>query len=42
MKITYNQMIKEFQDFATAHRQINEFGNGDLWEVVSKTSIRRL
>ena len=27
-------MIKEFQDFATAHKQINEFGNGDLWEVV--------
>ena len=39
MKITYNQMIKEFQDFATAHKQINEFGNGDLWEVVQHDSL---
>jgi hypothetical protein len=39
MKITYNQMIKEFQDFAAAHKQINEFGNGDLWEVVQHDSL---
>ena len=39
MKITYNQIIKEFQDFATAHRQINEFGNGDLWEIVQHDSL---
>jgi len=39
MKITYNQIIQEFQDFATAHRQINEFGNGDLWEVVQHDSL---
>lgn len=42
MKITYNQMIKEFQDFATAHKQINEFGNGDLWEVVQKETLAEL
>jgi len=39
MKITYNQIIKQFQDFATAHKQINEFGNGDLWEVVQHDSL---
>jgi hypothetical protein len=32
-------MIKEFQDFATAHKQINEFGNGDLWEIVQHDSL---
>ena len=42
MKITYNQMIKEFQDFATAHKQINEFGNGDLWEIVQKETLAEL
>ncbi len=42
MRITYNQMIKEFQDFATAHKQINEFGNGDLWEVVQKETLAEL
>ena len=39
MKITYNQMIQQFQEFANAHRQINEFGNGDLWEVVQHDSL---
>jgi hypothetical protein len=39
MKITYNQIIEEFQNFATAHRQINEFGTGDLWEVVQHDSL---
>lgn len=42
MKITYNQIIQEFQDFATAHRQINEFKTGDLWEVVQKESLAEL
>ena len=32
-------MIKQFQDFATAHKQINEFGNGDLWEIVQHDSL---
>ena len=42
MKITYNQIIKEFQDFATAHRQINEFNTGDLWELTQKESLVEL
>ena len=42
MKITYNQIIKEFQDFATAHRQINEFKTGDLWELTQKESLSEL
>lgn len=42
MKITYNQIIKQFQDFATAHRQINEFKTGDLWEVVQKETLAEL
>jgi len=42
MKITYNQIIKEFQDFATAHRQVNEFKSGDLWELTQKESLAEL
>ena len=42
MKITYNQIIQEFQDFATAHRQINEFKSGDLWELTQKESLAEL
>ncbi len=34
MILTYNQIIKEFNDFADAHLQIENFGNGNLWEVV--------
>lgn len=42
MKITYNQIIQEFQNFATAHRQINEFKSGDLWELTQKESLAEL
>ena len=35
-------MIKQFQDFATAHKQINEFKSGDLWEVVQKETLAEL
>ena len=42
MKITYNQIIKQFEDFATAHRQINQFKTGDLWEVVQKETLAEL
>ena len=42
MKITYNQIIKQFEDFATAHRQINQFKTGDLWEVVQKETLAQL
>ena len=37
--LTYNQIIKIIQDFATNHFQINEFGNGDLWEVVESNQL---
>lgn len=39
MKITYNQIISEFETFATNHKQINEFANGDLWEVVQHNKL---
>ncbi len=42
MKITYNQMIKQFEDFANAHKQINEFKTGNLWEVVQKETLAEL
>lgn len=42
MKITYNQIIKQFEDFANAHKQINEFKTGDLWEVVQKETLAEL
>jgi hypothetical protein len=42
MKITYNQIIQEFQNFANAHKQINEFKSGDLWELTQKESLAEL
>ena len=42
MKITYNQIIKQFEDFATAPRQINQFKTGDLWEIVQKETLAEL
>lgn len=40
MELTYNQIIKVLNDFATNHYQINEFGNGDLWEVVEHNKTK--
>ncbi len=39
MIITYNQIIKEFNDFADAHKQIQNFGNGDLWEIAERNQL---
>ena len=39
MKITYNQIIKQFENFATSHKQINEFNSGDLWEIVQHSDL---
>ena len=39
MIITYNQIIKEFNDFADAHKQIQTFGNGDLWEIAERNQL---
>ena len=37
--LTYNNIIAKLQQFANDHFQINEFGNGDLWEVVESKQI---
>lgn len=39
MILTYNQILKEFQTFATNHKQIQNFGNGDLWEIVEHNQL---
>ncbi len=39
MKITYNQIIEEFETFSTNHKQISEFAQGDLWEVVQHNKL---
>jgi hypothetical protein len=39
MKLTYNQVIKQLNDFADAHKQIKSFGNGNLWEVVQHDQL---
>lgn len=31
--MTYNQVIKYFNDFANNHLQIEQFGSGELWEI---------
>lgn len=33
--MTHNQFIKLFRDIATAHKDINSFGTGDLWEYMA-------
>lgn len=39
MILTYNQIIKEFNDFADAHKQVQNFGNGDLWEITESNQL---
>ena len=39
MILTYNQILKDFQTFATNHKQIQNFGNGDLWEIVEHNQL---
>ena len=39
MKLTYNQILKELEDFASSHLEIQSFGNGDLWEVVQHNQL---
>ena len=39
MKLSYNQVIKQLNDFADAHKQIKSFGNGNLWEVVQHNQL---
>ena len=39
MILTYNQIIKELSIFAADHYQIENFGNGDLWEAVEHNQL---
>lgn len=39
MKKTYINIIEELNKFATNHRQISEFGTGDLWEIVQHNKL---
>ena len=38
--LSYEKIILLSQEFATNHQQINEFGNGDLWEVVQHNKFQ--
>lgn len=40
VNLSYEKIILESKDFAEAHDQINEFGNGDLWEVVEHNKLQ--
>ena len=39
MKLSYNQVIKQLNDFAEAHKQLKGFGNGNLWEAVQHNQL---
>lgn len=36
---TYNQIDVAFNRIANAHKQINSYGHGDLWEIASSGTI---
>lgn len=36
---TYNQIDVALNRIATAHKQINSYGHGDLWEIASSGTI---
>ena len=38
--LNYERIIEESRTFATNHKQINSFGNGDLWEVVQRDKLQ--
>jgi len=37
---TLNQLVKTFQDVATNHNQINDFGFGDIWEAGKSRKLK--
>ena len=39
MILTYNQIIEQFRVFANLHKQVQNFGNGDLWEIVEHNQL---
>jgi len=40
MRVSYNQVIKQLNDFADSHKQVKSFGNGYLWEVVQHDQLQ--
>ena len=36
---TFNNIYDAFKDIATAHKQINTYGMGDLWEMTSSGTV---
>ena len=39
MILTYNQIIEQFRIFASLHKQVQNFSNGDLWEIVEHNQL---
>lgn len=39
MILTYNQIIEQFRIFASLHKQVQNFGNGDLFEIVEHNQL---
>jgi len=39
MNLTYNLIIRTFREFADAHLEIQNFGNGDIWEIVEHNQL---
>lgn len=37
---TFNQVNKAFNDIAVAHKQINTYGIGDIWEIATSGTVR--
>lgn len=38
--VTFNQINKAFNNIAVAHKQINTYGIGDIWEIATSGDIR--
>lgn len=38
-QVTYNKILKAFNDIATAHYQINSYGVGDVWDITTSGTI---
>jgi len=38
--VTFNQINKAFNNIAVAHKQINTYGIGDIWEIATSGDVR--
>lgn len=38
--VTFNQINKAFNNIAVAHKQINTYGIGDIWEIASSGDVQ--